>query len=93
MDITINALKKRAKTLGIRGHVGGWITIGKKNLQGWWAVQNFVTRRYEALPETLKEIADGRRVGIPTLCRDVTDDMVAALLGRGEVSLRLSVIA
>jgi hypothetical protein len=88
MNLTLNAVKKRAHSLGIRGYVGGWITVGKKNLQGWYSVYDFVTRKYQNLPENLKEIADGRRVGIPTLCKDDTDEMVAALLSKGEVSLR-----
>jgi hypothetical protein len=86
------AIRRRAHALGIKGNVGGWITIGRKNLQGWWAVADFVLARANKLDENLREIVDGRRVGTPTLSTDCTSEMVAALASTCTVSLRTTTL-
>ena len=91
-DELVARIRRRAHELGIRGNNGGWLVVGKKSLQGWFAVAEFVTKRSEKLPVTLREIANDTRVGVPTLSRDDTDEMVAALLSNRPVSLRSSTV-
>lgn len=95
-EASLARLRRRAKSLGIRGHVGGWIRLPTgKNIQGWFSLAvwiNEVAKRFP-LPANLQEIVDGKRYGIPTLCRDDAQELVAALLSQCPVSLRSKVLA
>lgn len=86
--LTVAKLRAKAHKAGIFGNGGGWVQIGRKNIQSWNSVGVFLDEMRKRLPWNLKEIVDGRRVGIPTLSRIDTLEVVAGLLSPDPVSWR-----
>ncbi len=86
--MTMYELKKKARKAGIVGSVGGWLTIGGMMTEGWNDLAIWLDQVRSKLPWNLKEIVDGRRVGIPTLSRKDRLEVAAGLLSHGQVSWR-----
>lgn len=86
--MTLNELKRKAHAARIFGNGGGWIKIGQKRIQSWRSVGIWLDSVRARLPWNLKEIVDGRRVGIPTLSRQDTLEVATGLLSHGDVSWR-----
>jgi len=87
--MTLGQLKRRANAIGIFGNGGGWLTLPNDlRFQGWYSLGFWLDQIRPRLPENLKEIAEGRRVGIPTLSRKSRLEVAAGLLSGREVSWR-----
>ncbi len=70
--------------------MGGWLSLPNgQNVQGWDDLFAWAKRRlYYVSAENLREIVEGRRYGIPTLCRDSSVELAAGLLCPTPVSWR-----
>ena len=86
--MTMYELKRKAWKAGIVGNGGGWLNIGGKMLQGWNDLAVWLDQVRARLPWNLKEIVDGRRVGVPRLSRKDRFEVAAGLLSPDPVAWR-----
>lgn len=91
-------LVRKNKPKDMKGNNGGWFQLPLKRtvkLQGFvmlecWA-RNEVKRALHVrrdLPQNLIDILTGRRVGVPTLCKDDPTELAVGLLSPNGVSWR-----
>ncbi len=90
-DTSVSTVQRRWREAGLPGgNTGGWLRLPNgTNVQGWEDVIAWAKRRLAYVSEeNLREIVEGRRHGIPTLCRDLSTELAAGLLSPTMVSWR-----
>lgn len=87
--MTLNEFKRAAKKAGISGNGGGWFHLpGNVNVQSWDTMKAVIENIGKKLQANLQEIAEGRRVGIPTLNALNREELAAGILSGKEVCWR-----
>ena len=85
----VGRVARKGKQAGLSGNQGGWIKLPcGKRVQGWFDVWVWAKAAARYLPENLLEIAEGTRIGTPTLRRGDEMELAVGLLSPVSVCWR-----